>query len=262
MGWESLEIEGKPCRVYKPRQPHPLGWTVVALHDRPQNGQAGAELEAPVLTQSFETHGLLVIAPTTGLSWWADKVVPAFDQELTPEQFVCKIVLPWIGQTFGKGTEHADSSAPSPPRRLALFGIGMGGQGALRIAYKHPNDFPVVAAIQPDLDYQRHILTGDTVLYELYGDVERARQDTALLHIHPLNWPRHQFFCCDPDDWPIFESVDRLRMKLGSIGVPFECDTNKPRAFLGIRKPYLKHAASIAFQFMMERLEKERLRMV
>ena len=58
----------------------------------------------------------------------------------------------------------------------------------------------------------------------MYRDAEDARQDSALLHIHPLNWPRNQFFCCDPTDYRWHDSADRLRMKLWSLGVPFECD--------------------------------------
>jgi hypothetical protein len=62
------------------------------------------------------------------------------------------------------------------------------------------------------------------MLENLYRDAEEARQDTATLHIHPLNRPRHQFFCCDPADLRWHESADRLRMNLWSLGVPFACD--------------------------------------
>jgi hypothetical protein len=57
-------------------------------------------------------------------------------------------------------------------------------------------------------------------LWPIYGDVERARQDTAILHVHPLNWPRHQFFASDPSDWRWHDGAARLREKLVALGIP------------------------------------------
>ena len=55
-------------------------------------------------------------------------------------------------------------------------------------------------------------------------------------------------------------------MKLGSVGVPFECDTTKPKRswkdFVGIKKSYTDHAIPLAIEFIAERLKKERLRVV
>ena len=94
----------------------------------------------------------------------------------------------------------------------------------------------------------------------MYRDAEDARQDTATLHIHPLNWPRNQFFCCDPTDYRWHESVDRLRMKLWSLGVPFECDLETIAG--GHSFEYASHMAPRAIGFLAERLERERLRVV
>jgi S-formylglutathione hydrolase len=58
----------------------------------------------------------------------------------------------------------------------------------------------------------------------MFASKEAARQQTATLHIHPMNWPKQQFLCCDPADEYWFEGTDRLSMKLSSIGIPFECD--------------------------------------
>jgi S-formylglutathione hydrolase FrmB len=136
----------------------------------------------------------------------------------------------------------------------------MGGQGALRMAYKYPDLFPTVAAISPAIDYQKRIVEGvDPGLDFLYRDAEDARQDTALLHIHPLNWPRNQFFCCDPSDLRWHESADRLRMKLASLGVPFECDLETAG---GHGWTYYEQMAEPAIRFLYERLERERMRIV
>ena len=57
-------------------------------------------------------------------------------------------------------------------------------------------------------------------LWETYGDVERARQDTAILHVHPLNWPRHQWFASDPADIDWHDGAARLQSKLRALGIP------------------------------------------
>ena len=270
MGWNTHQIGDHRCRVFLPSQPNEHNFVVVALHDllaeNSQSDQFAAEFTHPLFEKSFESHGLTVVAPITGHSWWADRIASGFDEVVTPEKFVCQHVVPWIAAEFNESSAvfgsiaGRDSGTADP--RLALLGVGMGGQGALRISYKHPNMFPVVAAINPDLDYQRHILDGDEVLYAMYEEVERARQDTALLHIHPLNWPRHQFFGCDPDDWHVFNAVDRLRMKLNSIGVPFESDSDRVKGLFGRRKPWLPRGTGLAMDFIIERLNKERLRVV
>jgi S-formylglutathione hydrolase FrmB len=135
----------------------------------------------------------------------------------------------------------------------------MGGQAALRMAYKHPNVFPTVAAISPAIDFQKRIAEGvDPGLEQMYGDEETARQDTATLHIHPLNWPRNQFFCCDPTDDRWHESTDRLRMKLSSLGVPFESDLAAEAGGHSFR--YASHMAPRVIQFLADKLDQERRR--
>ena len=94
----------------------------------------------------------------------------------------------------------------------------------------------------------------------MYGDRESARQDTALLHVHPLNWPRHQYFCCDPADERWFESADRLRIKLGSLGVMFERDLETTGGGHGF--DYYNRMAEKAVGFLHNGLERERLRVV
>ena len=97
-------------------------------------------------------------------------------------------------------------------------------------------------------------------LFDMYSDPEDCRQDSALLHIHPLNWPRHQFFCCDPADYRWIDSSDRLRMKLGSLGVPFECDLETTGDGHGFH--YYGLMADRAIGFIANALDRERLRVV
>jgi S-formylglutathione hydrolase FrmB len=242
--WSIVEIAGHEARLFEPAQPSPHSFVVIYLHCSESASLRGY----PAFVTQFERHGLRVIEPVTGRSWWTDRVWPVFDGAISAEAYVVQRIVPYVAERWGVR-----------PPQLALLGVSMGGQGALRMAYKHPNVFPTVAAISPAIDYQKRIIEGvDSGLDYLYRDAEDARQDTALLHIHPLNWPRNQFFCCDPSDVRWHESADRLRMKLWSLGVPFECDLETEAG--GHSFAYASYMAERAVGFLAERLERERLR--
>ncbi len=243
--WNDAEVAGHVCHLYEPAAPSSHGYTVLYLQ-----GLQAARLKHQLgIMQEFERHGLRVVEPEGDQSWWVDRISPRFDPEITGERYVVDKVLPFL-------KEHWQCEPP----RIALLGTSMGGQGALRLAYKYPNRFPVVAALYPSIDFQKKIDEGDPVLSAMYRDAEDARQDTATLHIHPLNWPRHQFFCCDPADERWHESADRLHMKLYSLGVPHECDLDTTAG--GHSWQYFEHMAPRVVDFLAERLEKERLRVV
>jgi S-formylglutathione hydrolase FrmB len=244
--WSSIDLAGHTCRVFEPAQPSSHGFVVVYLHCSESASLRGY----PAFVSEFERYGLRVIEPVTRRSWWTNRIWPEFDAQISAESFVLDHVVPYVAARWD-----------ARPPRLALLGVSMGGQGALRMAYKYPHVFPTVAAISPAIDYQKSIVEGvDPGLDFLYRDAEEARQDTALLHIHPLNWPRNQFFCCDPSDHRWHESADRLRMKLASLGVPFECDLDTEAG--GHSFEYASHMARRAVGFLSERLESERLRIV
>jgi pimeloyl-ACP methyl ester carboxylesterase len=243
--WSEIEIAGHPCHVYEPPSPSPHGYMAMYLH-----GVHMDELQQhAAFARQFDRYGLRCIAPVTKRSWWTDRICPEFDPHVSAERHVLDRVVPWLAENWGVA-----------PPRIGLFGTSMGGQGALRFAYKHPNIFPIVAAIAPAIDYQIRMAEGDETLPLMYRDAEQARQDTALLHVHPLNWPRHQWFCCSPDDYRWIDSADRLRMKLYSLGVPFECDLETSGG--GHGWTYYELMAEPAIRFLYERLERERMRIV
>ena len=242
--WTEETVGSHPCDIYLPPKHHEMKYVVIYLHgvhlDRLVDKQAFCE--------QFDRHGLAVVAPMTQRSWWADLICPEFDSQITAEQHVLQAVVPFIKARFD-----------AIPPRIALLGTSMGGQGALRLAYKHPNTFPVVAAISPTIDYQS-CYAEDELLQEMYPEAEAVRQDTATLHIHPLNWPPHQFFSCCPTDSRWWESSDRLRMKLSSLGVPHTADLETTGGGHGFQ--YYNLMAETAVGFLAERLEQERRRLV
>ena len=241
--WSATTVGGHPADVFEPARPSEHGYVVVYLHGVHINRLA----DQPAFGELFDRFGLRVIAPITQRSWWTDRICDEFDRNLTAERHLLNNVVPYIRQRWHVG-----------PPRLALLGTSMGGQGALRFAYKYPDTFPIVAAISPAIDYQTKIDDGDEILEQMYEDRESARQDTATLHIHPLNWPRHQFFCCCPTDYRWWDSADRLRMKLYSLGIPYEHDLETEGGGHGFE--YYNRMADRAVSFLAERLDQERRR--
>jgi S-formylglutathione hydrolase len=118
--------------------------------------------------------------------------------------------------------EPALLALADPARKWAVAGVGSGGQAAVRVALRHPDRFPVAAAIDPAFDF--HELHGHgTALDALFPSRERARQATAVLHVDPYKWPPHLWFAADPAG-PWHRGADRLHEKLTAYGVPHAAD--------------------------------------
>jgi enterochelin esterase-like enzyme len=253
MPWTPIKPGSHWCDVFEPADRNPHGFVIVYLHGVHQTRLA----DQPAFTAEFERHGLPVVAPFTKRSWWTDRICPEFDATLTAERHVLDNVLPLIKERYG-GEPPPAASRVEP--LVALLGTSMGGQGALRFAFKYPNRFPVVAAISPAIDYQLRWNEGDETLPQMYSDAEAVRQDTATLHVHPLNWPRNIWFCCDPADARWHDSADRLHMKLAALGIPHEYDLETTAGGHGFT--YYNHMVPRAVAFLAERLERERMRVV
>lgn len=246
--WTEASIAGHSCEVFEPERPNPHGFVGMYLHGVHLNRLS----DKPVFTAELERHGLPVVCPRTRRSWWTDKICPEFDARFSAERYVLDHVMPFIVERWG-----------AKPPTIGVFGTSMGGQGALRFGFRHPNAFPVVVGISPAIDYQmrmRHPEEEDDPLFEMYSDPEAARQDTATLHVHPLNWPRNLWFCCDPVDTRWHESADRLRMKLSALGIPYTCDLQTTGGGHGFE--YYNRMAPAAMQFLMDALDRERLRVI
>ena len=242
-GWSTIDLAGHAADLFSPRMPDPRGFVVLYLHGVHRQPLS----DNRIFPDLFHKLGLRVVAPVAGPCWWVDKLCAEFDAVRTPERHVVEHVLPWIAAEWNV-----------PPPLVALLGTSMGGQGALRLAFRHPNKFPVAAAISPAIDFQQRVKERDSVLSRIYADAEAARQDTATLHVHALNWPRHTWFACDPADHRWHDSADKLHMKLYSLGIPHEHDLETSAGGHGFA--YYNHMAPAALQFIVERLERERLR--
>ena len=208
MSWSTIEFAGKSADVYVPALAEKPAGVVMFLH-----GYDGVTLkENPQYTQELARHNLIGFCPVGPHCWWSDVIYPPFDELLSPVDFLVQHV-----------PAYCQAQWQIEPPHIAVCGFEMGGQGALQLTYRHARQFPTVVAISPKIDFESWWGHG-TSLDTLFADREAARQRTAILHLHPLNYPKHQFLLCDPTDLYCFDGVLTLASKLSSTGILFEQD--------------------------------------
>jgi S-formylglutathione hydrolase len=193
LGWTRTTIAGVPADVLDP--PGRRG-AVLYLH--PRGGELGCDW--PALAAALTDHRLACVAPHGGRSWWVGDA----------ERHLVEQVVPWARATWGVA-------------KLAAVGVSMGGQGAVRLGFRRPDLFPVVGSIAGAFDFHDRHGRG-TEIDDLYESAERARQDTAILHLTPQAAPPHVWLACDPTDAEWWRGNDRLHEKLTAYGLPHVCD--------------------------------------
>lgn len=205
-GWQTITIAGKTADVFEPSEPRVPSQGIIFLHGHGRQ----TLLNNAAYSAEFERYGLRVVCPHGQRSWWLPVVCPEFDVELSPIGFVRSHLLAWMAETW-----------TVQPQAIGLLGISMGGQGVLQLSYRHPTEFPVVAALSPVIDLHEW-LGHNLPLDEMFADSEAARQQSVTLQIQGLNWPRQQWIACDPIDQDALPGIERLASKLNSSGVPFQ----------------------------------------
>jgi hypothetical protein len=209
------------------------GYDNVTLRDR------------PAFHAALERHHLAAVCPHGFGCWWTDAVYPPFDPVQSPIDYLRGPVTGYIRDTW-----------QIEPPRIAVTGVEMGGQGALQLAYRQARQFPTVAAISPKVDFETWHGHG-TTLDELFPHREAARQRTATLHIHPLDWPKRQLLVCDPADHYCIDGVVTLASKLSSSGIPFEQDFETTHGGYGWQ--YADFMADRVVRFLAEGIAEARL---
>ncbi|MBM4077921.1 MAG: hypothetical protein FJ267_20015 [Planctomycetes bacterium] len=208
MGWSSKLLGSKSAELFLPDgDSEPVGLTVF-LH-----GSDGRMLsESRVFTRELEKHKLACLCPVDRGSFWTDQIYPPFDELRSALDFLSEQIPIFLAERL-----------PGTCPVVGLLGWEIGGQGVLQLAYRYPRKFPVVAAISPKVDYESWYSHG-TPLDTIFPSKEAARQSTAVLQIHPLDWPKHQFLMCDPTDLYCFDGTVTLISKLNSTGIPHEVE--------------------------------------
>jgi S-formylglutathione hydrolase len=240
--WTPVEIAGKPADVFAPlARPR---FALLFLHDLDEKTLTSSS----VFTELLRKYDLACVCPHGKRCWWLDRLCAEFDPAISPEVHLLKNVLPFFRERWGL-----------MPRSLALFGIGMGGQGSLRVAFRHPDIFPIVGGIASALDFYEVYGRG-TPLDAVYDSKEQCRQDTALLHLPPTDYPRHIFYCIDPEDRLWYRGNDRLHEKMNALGIPHEIDFATRAG--GHSWGYFERMADRVIAFLRERLEQESRRLL
>jgi S-formylglutathione hydrolase len=237
MTWSDIQIAGKTAELFVPHGPTPPAGLVVYLH-----GYDSATLKNnEVFTRELERHHLISLSPQGPHCWWTDAVYPPFDEAVSPIDFLAEHI-----PAFARDVWKIE------PARMAVMGVEMGGQGALQLAYRHARKFPTVVAISPKVDFETWWGHG-TSLDTLFPDREAARQRTAILHLHPLDYPKNQMLLCDPADVYCFDGVLMLASKLSSTGIPFERDFESSHG--GFGWDYANAMAKRTFDFIAEKTQ-------
>jgi S-formylglutathione hydrolase len=243
--WHQELIGGKKARFYEPRPRRAsFLFAILYLHGIEEETLEGKS----AFTAVFDELNLPCICPWGAQCWWVDRPCDQFDFEQTPQGHLLANVLPFYQSRLGIAS-----------RAIGLLGISMGGQGALRLAFQYPNLFPAVAAIAPALDY--HELYGQgSALDTMYDSKEQARQDTAIMHVPPHDYPPYIFFASDPDDRNWHRGSDRLHEKLSALGIPHTCDLSTRAG--GHSWAYFDAMAERAIRFLNDGLEQESRRLL
>lgn len=208
MSWSTIEIAGKPADIFVPKTMTKPAGVMLFLH-----GYDGVTLkDNSAYSRELADHNLVAICPQGPQCWWTDVVYPPFDEQISPVEFLAQQIPAYCQMTW-----------QIEPLRIAVCGVEMGGQGALQLTYRHARQFPIVVAISPKVDFETWWGHG-TTLDTLFDDREAARQRTATLQLHPLNYPKFQLLLCDPADHFCIDGVITLASKLSSTGILFEND--------------------------------------
>ncbi|MCS7168436.1 MAG: alpha/beta hydrolase-fold protein [Gemmatales bacterium] len=235
--WQRYEVAGHAVDWYLPAGLSRPLWGVIYLHGRDQV----LLRDEPYFTYWLERLQLACAAPLGGEGWWVDKIAPSFDTQRSAEDYVVHEVVPWLERQWQLRVG-----------RIGLFGVSLGGHGALRLAFKYPKLFPVVSAISPTIDFYEAWGQGSE-LDVMYSSREHCRLDSALLHIQLESWPEAIYFCCDPADfW--YPGNERLREKLTVMGIEHTCDLMTSAG--GHSWDYFYRMAEPALRFVRERLER------
>ena len=242
-GWSTIDIAGKRADVFYPPGGLPR-FALLYLHTVGEESLA----DNPTYTAALADRRLACCVPHGKQSWWSDRVCPDFDPVLTTEKHLIDNVLPWMA---AKWPELAG-------KPIGVFGISMGGQGAIRLGFRYSKLFPVVAGVSSAFDYHDWYGRG-TPIDDMYRSKEACRQDTAILQIRPPHIPPHIWFACDPDDeW--HRGNDRLHEKLQAIGIAHTSDLSTRHG--GHSWDYFDSKADTVLSFLVENLEKQNRRLM
>ncbi len=199
MSWQRLELSGHFAELLLVQPERP---TLLYL----PHFDGALPSAYPMWERACRQSQLNCVVPIAGESWWTERPVPSFAEDISPGQFVAEMLIP-----------ETQKRCQSMGHNLFAMGIGSGGHAALRMGFRYPNAFKGIYAWNATIDQQIYWDVRPE-LQDIYSSRESCRQDSALFLIQQF-WPQTIHFGCDPDS-PNRDGNDRLHEKLNAIGVP------------------------------------------
>lgn len=219
--WQTSLIANVTCDVFTPPAVKAI---IVFLHGMDGNtllaSEAWSQEALKASVSIIAPHGLgKVFADqpldhtTAPYCWWLDAgEMPIHESSSTAQAPISPEA--WL-------TDQLQPDLQETGLPYVLAGYEVGGQGALRVAYRHPRKYPIVAAIAPKVDL--HNIHGlGTSLDRLFPTAEAVRQQEATVWLNPLLRPNHQLILCDPGNDFCYPGCQTLQTKLSSTGCPHE----------------------------------------
>lgn len=228
--WKSESLTGRSIDWFDP----PVRPRFALLYLHPVGGERLAD--NAVFTRELLARNLACCAPHGGQNWW------------TEIEFLRTTVRAAMIDRWS-----------IPQKAIAAAGISMGGQGALRLGFRHPIEFPVVAGIASAIDYYERFGRGSP-LDDLYHSKEACRQDTATLSVRQDSFPKHIWFVCDPTDEEWIRGNDRLHEKLSAMGIPHKAELTTQEG--GHSWSYFEAMAAPMLDFVLASLTSESRRLM
>ena len=244
--WNEIDLAGHICRVFEPAQPSPHRFVVVYLHC---SGSAPIG-RYPAFVDEFERHGLRVIEPVSGLSWWTDRIWPEFDPQISAEAYVMKHVVPHVAERWAPARRNSPCWASAwVARRRCAWPTSIPTCSRPWPPSRRPSISRNALTKASTRAWSRCTATPKTPARTLpcYTSIRSIGRGTSSSAVRRRDERWH-------------DSAERLRMKLSSLGVPFECDLETDNG--GHSYQYFCHMAERSVGFLAERLEKERRRIV
>ncbi|MBR4651915.1 MAG: hypothetical protein IKO72_01010 [Kiritimatiellae bacterium] len=133
-------------------------------------GNSHATYAQPFLMEGVDREEFIAVLPDGKGDWWMDSPkLPGVRRET----FVVDELVPWIDGRF-RTVRH--------PRRRAVAGHSMGGQGAMRLGMRHPDVFGIVGNVMGGVDICRNTNRGDLIrLLGPYAENERLWKEYSVM---------------------------------------------------------------------------------
>jgi S-formylglutathione hydrolase FrmB len=128
------------------------------------NGDYNSWIYQTALEQYAEEYQMIVITPEGGNGWYTDSATVSSDQYET------YVMNELIADVDGRFRTIADRTGRS------IAGISMGGYGALKLGFKHPQKFSLAASLSGALDATTR--TDDPSIMQAFGEIESSIRKT------------------------------------------------------------------------------------